>query len=1173
MSKNLALIEKINDPAFWADKDVNEKNALLDSILQLDYENHEEFKEAIRENIEFWDILPANEVQEWITAHTRSGGRLFGLGAHTATEDEYFASNDFLDAGDTQGNSFLEIQQAAAMQRIKSHLDQEADQDILINIMKHNSDDLRGYLEDKVSVLAETPAWKSQSSILNSNLQSQIKTEVATRWISKAVEDTNLSVLEKLHEAATDNDDEAFKEAVHELTGFPEGADYLAFIDMDLVWAIVKNKVIAREEKLAGEKAFSQYQEYITELPDEEVLEYEDLLTRENIAFRTGLDDSVSDYQKHLTVEQVTALREQLGKRYLELAIKKYVAEGNDVGAAFSAKTLEEFKTELKTIFDGHAYIDQVVTPELMAQYKNIMAPQQLASMAQHIHAVIKGDTEVKLLNAIDLAGKDQDFKEALKKVPDFPAELLSHLNQEHIKEIRQAARTRMFEIYVEHFLSLPQGRNPALLDAFSSMKEEAQRKLLNNPLDIRHIVNAHDVSVLHHYMPDAPPAKLQQAVNETVTLDLFKQIQNPEVGSILANKIIPPITLTAAQLTAINQQFVAQAWDDNAYVTLVNNIKNICGVNAANQAHFNQAFQLNAQGTALGGADRSQVDSILQHNKNYQNLYTEYQKPVSTINKKLLGAMLCVPNAVGQIPNTPQDFKTIIQDQMLQYSDYRLFIDVCVKLFQVKAGNNGQFQKALEAGITPALFKEIQQDLVRQALAERTPNEAKKAIKHVEKALEQVQESHVKIAKHLDNAEFVFNVKEAHLNNPLFRSKEKGLDEQESVKTRYKELAKSCDVMMDQLRHDYAQVQKYLEKLPNPNALGNPETQKQMGDKVQVLMDKLGAKKQEIEQQLARYAEIKNKIEGPEGIINMIEKVNSKPYFYYQRAGITSTPMLRSEVTGQAIQNQQTLDNGNTKLDQDSTPEIARFALGGRLSKDQVHCFDVVHERAVADKPDKKITVEGRFTYDISKGASAIAQGNHVSKAADPGRIEILKFPAYKEGSEQDSRDLEKAKVDFAMIVATQLLATMDRPPTKDNPIRLRGVKEEELKYIWTALVILGEKTPNMKFGSDAIRVVNTHIFDPKQEMGWRGFKDGSTYTKVFKNHMDSVNDALQASKEQASEKFNKKAINKPEEGLKVTSNFYRKSLMETKAEERIKSQGVAPQTEEEKTRTLGNT
>ena len=94
--------------------------------------------------------------------------------------------------------------------------------------------------------------------------------------------------------------------------------------------------------------------------------------------------------------------------------------------------------------------------------------------------------------------------------------------------------------------------------------------------------------------------------------------------------------------------------------------------------------------------------------------------------------------------------------------------------------------------------------------------------------------------------------------------------------------------------------------------------------------------------------------------------------------------------------------------------------------------------------------------------------------------------------------------KIIYAFAMATKLLADFDTPPHAKDQITLKGGDPETLKFIFTALLLIGKEVKGMKFSPAAIRVT-TIDFDPSKEITgtgyfW-GFTNNSCYNTYFKN------------------------------------------------------------------------
>ncbi|MFJ1269824.1 hypothetical protein ACD661_14775 [Legionella lytica] len=1190
MVKNFDLLEVLHslDWKNLSDTDRDKFIKACDDLLAVDFNNPAEFRKVATAHAEILGLLDEEAAKKWATP-------LF-FNPNKYDPQEYYNSTAFLDENDYV--SFRKIQQEAAAQRVKLGLSAVGDQSILLGVMQNNHEALREYIAQHIApTIVQTRGWDpkapSDDNVLTDEILKDIQQDAMASWVLIAIEGAELDALEGL----INKDKDDFTAEIQQLPGFPK--EHADLIDNTRIWALVEARVLARQKELLVQSAFTEYAQFIEHLSESDVLSKGGLLSADDVNFRANLPDAGAPHSAHktdLSDENVKTLREMLGERYLKFDVARRAQRDERMGQLFLADSPEVFAAELKKLYPAHAYIDAVVTPKFMAECKAQMKPKMVDNIANE--AVLK-EPEYTLLREV-VSQSDASAKKAIKTIKTSDAYLAAHFpdvdltdeeeknklikhvsdtvdalftadNKEALDKIRQVARTRAFERVVSVVTGVPIGSQKALVDAFSNMSVDAQEQLL--PKDgndaekinqIRYIAYARDPGVLKHYMPGANEDDLDAVLASSEQLDVAKKIQNPGIYKALVGRF--PVDLTSEQVDQINQTLAGKDWTSEAsYKPMVDEIKVICGIGPEKEAAFYGAFGLSADGTAK--KTPGIVAEIYEHNKKYQELFNEYQNPSSTLNKNFLGAMLALPLARGTIPNGLVQFKGL-QDRALDSANREFFIDVCVSLGgQLTQSSRQEFKKSLELAMTPAVFNEMQAELLQQACTEFNATDAGKAVDNVQrKILNPIQQFQEKIDKHLTSANFVFDVKEIHIDNLLIREQEKSAKPGQSISEKYKALVKDCDANMNELRHEHARLQGLINALPkNADEIHVEKTKQEVWPKIETLKGGLQAQLDKIDQQLEQYAQIKDRINGPDGILNMIHRVNQKPYWCYNRSEITSGVKTREELKTFAIQETSKPEEDIVVIDQSGPAAIAKFTLEDPLASSQVRYFDIVRKDEHTSDKSKTVTIESRFTYDTSKSVPTTSTDRGIHKA-NAGRIQVDKFPTYQAGSETDPVLLEKAKVDYAMIVATQMLATMDRPPSKDNPLRLRGKNAEQLQYIWTALVVLGEKTPHMKFSPEAIRVVNDHVFNPKAQLGWgwSNFAKDSLHEKVFKKHEEVVNSAIEASKEQASERLNKKGTPKSEEQMKETSQLYRNTV-NTNRDERVNAHGLSAETEAE--------
>jgi hypothetical protein len=223
----------------------------------------------------------------------------------------------------------------------------------------------------------------------------------------------------------------------------------------------------------------------------------------------------------------------------------------------------------------------------------------------------------------------------------------------------------------------------------------------------------------------------------------------------------------------------------------------------------------------------------------------------------------------------------------------------------------------------------------------------------------------------------------------------------------------------------------------------------------------------------------------------------------------------------------------------------------GVDIPKDQVGVCDV-HVKHAGTPPFESI---GRvIAYPPSTGLKS------------EWKVEIDTFPKQilpKPPAPADQK-LFIAKMEFAFKAARIALGRLDGPPTSSNPLILYGEKAEEMKFLWTALVILGENNPKMSFKPNAIKVEATNnVFNPASEQGlFFGFKSDSLY-----NSFKELGNVHSAQKEiDVSKAIIEKRVEVTEQVKKVESQVIQATLAlkenfkegRKKAEDEIKEHGL---------------
>jgi hypothetical protein len=355
-------------------------------------------------------------------------------------------------------------------------------------------------------------------------------------------------------------------------------------------------------------------------------------------------------------------------------------------------------------------------------------------------------------------------------------------------------------------------------------------------------------------------------------------------------------------------------------------------------------------------------------------------------------------------------------------------------------------------------------------------------------------------------------------------------------MRVKYTELSDQCGVVIEQLNHNKQKITDYLTNLPADST----------GVDVANLRKELELELTSINSRLDYFVgTTKARLSGKDGILATIDHSFGSKAFTYQADGISTYIIKKAELTGQKFDSKPLGSTSSAVIDpsgaSNNVPKDP-FILEQTPNKDEVRCFDVVYT-------SNNVETTGRFIHEIAdKNAMTVtAKGERSITKNNPGKFEVVQFPQ-KQPGDTDGKALIAARVNYAMVMVTQALSTLDAPPTKDRPIELSGTDKEVLKYLWTALIILGEKNPRLKFGSDAVRVSPIEFNPAVSEKGtlW-GYSSNSLYNTAFKEHRAHVELRTKDSKKHAENVFG--SIDKRPE-VSRASEFFKKELNLTKKE-----------------------
>ncbi|HHL3493571.1 TPA: interaptin [Legionella pneumophila] len=1087
MPINKQLYDVLSDLSKLAQEDEVLRNKALDDILKADPSKPDEFRKAIKDNEDFWKKYPVPNFGHLMTHETELTG-LIGFRQQTPIPG-YFTSDKFLDSQDTI-HSFQKMHQLVAEQRVKLGL-VKSDVDTLVAILKNNPEECRAYIESKKPALGNfsegnvhgwlkeeyTPtippkAINKSTGVLSDEAIKKIKEQARDLLLLKLINSSeNTQLLTELRDARNKPEAERAANAL----GFPPEGNGILFLNREVIEALEE-----RVEKLEQEAAKAGFDNYVQLLSHDALLAQKNGLESTTVAgFKNSLDEPYKTYLPESEWERAQGV---LGARYLQAVLSSTTQNLKD---ALNAKDTGALIAELKkpALLGPHDYIDKAVTEENLGLLKK--------SMMKSFINNIKDEPNLKALDALkalDGAKNLDKFKEVLGKLGITPADWVKDTD---LKDMKQWARARQFELEINRVSSLGSGAHSKLISALTQLPVEKQRAILAKPQQLRQLMNAYETHVAEHYLGKNAPG-ITEILTENKRLEGFRAIHNAEVARILAN-FKPEITLNDKQVEAINRALNTANSNPNTYTqvadykTLIDAIKTQSG--SVNQKDFYNAFNLNDDGSAFTSSTprKDEMSKQQQHN---QHIYAEYNSTSNSGNKKLLAVLLSIEKPVTFSKDIVNRFLRPLKDSETpqEYAD---------RLFGENPTNpaNKKFKDDLLRELTPTVFSEIKNDLRKQELLDTNPAHVMAAIKDLNTEFEAIKKITGPIRTNADKLKFINDIDPVHLYNPTFQGTARS--KAAEMKERYEGLSRDCGLVVDQLRRQVVALEGHLKSLPKDSEFKATGLTLEQKEEIKKLRTDLEAELSAVRKDLDFYKKIQGKLETIVKEVDVAAK--GKMHYYYNSEGIKRhPPVSRDQIPPLPNVPNPSLRSGTTAIT-GSTGKIQEFLVGEKIPEGQIVVVDVSHK--TAPKSGTPVETIGRYTQDNNVPDQVTSKKGEISKV--PGsKFEILQFPTQVPPPTSPSDDpLVEAKVNFSMAMAADILASLDSPPTKDKPIRLRGSNPEELEYLYTALVILGEKNPKFKFSRDAIEV-NSAVFHPDNVKGrlW-GFSSNSLYSQVFTN------------------------------------------------------------------------
>ncbi|WP_298625730.1 hypothetical protein [uncultured Legionella sp.] len=1048
MPKNQALKAALanKDILMTVDPAVREK--ALDDLLKADSKDTSQVRLAIITNKAFWELFPDLTV--------------------TDGDDFYTDSRKLLSPSGVLG-----LRQAAAEQRVLLGLKDVKD-DVLINILSNNQDECRAYLASKpeLGTLQGSHGWRADevpdpsiqpppppsnktTNILSNAAVDEIQMQSRDLLLSRLIENNeNKAFLVQLLTAT----DKPILEAAANNLGYPQELnDKITHPLSDEVKTTLKQRMTVLKQT-EGKAAFTTHVESLTS----DILLKKNSLLEENAQdFYDGLPPNVKMY---MDIQQVDWAKGVLGARYLQAHLAH--TEEN-VLPALNATNENDFKVKLKAMagVGDHPYVDHAVIGNLAAMKK--------ALLQSHISNQING---LDALNNLDKAADLDQFRRVLTTAG---VTSVDWINESDLKEMKQWVRSHLFECQLNLISQLGAKPHTQLAKVFANLPVEKQRSLLADPIHHYHVLNATDVNSLQTYLGKGTPG-LDTVVAENKSLAVFQQIQNATVAKILVN-FKPAINLAPARIKEINKELRESAMamaatdlkDPANYKALIDKIRPHCG--PVDAGLFYEAFGLNNNGLAFK-ADTSLRDGIIKQNTHNLALLPAFiLLPDNDPNKKLLGVFLTLNKESALDPQA-------IKDKFKTAKTYKEFIEGVAPTTALRA----RFIAQLSSQLSSTMFYDLKVNAINRKVLSNSSRVVNEGITAIHQEIDAVQKSREVSTDSKKHFKFIDKIEPNYLYNPTFRG-EARLKAVE-MKDKYQSLSDDCDAIVEQLKRNQSKLENFF----NLRGSLDPGLSQADKDKLTEVNEKLVEELAAIKSDLRFYERIQNKLSGTNGILSAInDAADNKKAYVFHAEGVTRKFVTREGLAELSYTSSAptTIPGSAIATEVDESASNQQFKLSGHVVPEgQIEAVDVVRTDYKDDGVTKSYETVGRYTIDRSPPTPVTVEGEKINKT--PGaKVEVREFPKQTipvpaANSPADAK-LRQERIKFALTVAAEALALLDGPPTKEKPLCLYGSNEEEMRHLWTALIILGEKNPHLKFSEEAIKLdrFGDNQFDPAKE------------------------------------------------------------------------------------------
>lgn len=757
-------------------------------------------------------------------------------------------------------------------------------------------------------------------------------------------------------------------------------------------------------------------------------------------------------------------------------------AKAADMGAQAQFNAVISYINTLSQ--DGTANNTQTWLQALSPSDQNNLRKQLIEILIDHYPLGDPGPDHAPIVRLNDLI-QATDTNDVKVKLANMRVTVnLDWVDDSFAADLQKKAAARAANGHIDDYSAFPAEAHPHLQAFLSHLTLDKQKAILAKPEVLGALMKVKSLDDIRRVV-GTTNSSASALIAENKQLNQLTRIVNPALAASLA-KVIPPLALSDAQVNSINSMLIQTInmnpdtlFNQAHYPGFVANLRHT--LQPSNRAAFNAAFGMDAQGNAITD-DRIRQAIRAQHTYNGPliDMVANNNPGVPTAKEKKAIELLM---AISKQTAYPQNELTLFVTQLDTSNTHADFI---AALPRVLNGVNQAIIRHFNAGwqqqITPELFDAYKQVKKQQAWLDaryNAPNGTKATEQTEVQALKTKLQSITAIDKHYrDELKHLGNLTHTQWLSPEFEvSARQAYNE---LQPKFKAFARDCDIILEELRRQQKIYEDKLYSLPDTSTLAQGPQKKDIDNFRKQLKEEL----KNIENGIVYYEKASRALSGDpsatdelarKGLIQHLEDCKQGTNVIFATSDMSYSDFPVDEKERHFAQGYQPGPGQQAAPDRSAlSTEAPRTYTVKKLEPGMCREYVMTGKKQATVRGQKTIVDDvGTFIEEVHAGHLDPKTVNKKTEVNPKATITVAQFP----GSAVN-------QIKYSMAMASQLLAHLDHAPTKDRPIVITGSNPEELRHLWTALMVLGKNNPKMKFDQDAIKVAST-AFDPTSELG----------------------------------------------------------------------------------------